>query len=241
MGVVARWEAASASLEDPALVGVPGMNAPIRAMAEPLGVDWSVRAERLYREGANWRIESDCGVYAAPLVVLAIPAEQAAALLAQAAPQLAAIPAQVVSQPCWAVMASFAEPLGIFVDTVRADNDAIAWAARNSAKPGRSGPESWVIHASPARSRELLECAKDEIGLTLLTDFAKQTGLDFPEPLHLSAHRWLYALPAALPGEPWRYDAAAGIGLAGDYLHSPRVEGAWLSGKALAREILRTG
>ncbi|MEE4155144.1 MAG: FAD-dependent oxidoreductase, partial [Erythrobacter sp.] len=58
MGVVARWEAASASSEDPAFVGVPGMNGPIRAMAEPLAVDWSVRAERLYREGANWRIES---------------------------------------------------------------------------------------------------------------------------------------------------------------------------------------
>ena len=25
----------------------------------------------------------------------------------------------------------------------------IAWAARNSAKPGRSGPEAWVVQAGP--------------------------------------------------------------------------------------------
>ena len=57
-------------------------------------------------------------------------------------------------------------------------------------------------------------------------------------PQHLDAHRWLYALPAALPGERARHDAAKGIGIAGDWLHSPRVEGAFLSGRALAQLVL---
>ena len=46
-----------------------------------------------------------------------------------------------------------------------------------------------------------------------------------------------YALPAALAGEGARYDAPLGIGIAGDWLHSPRVEGAWLSGRMLARLV----
>ncbi len=238
-GFVARWVAASASDDDPAFVGTPGMNAPLKAMAQGLAVDWSVRAERLQRDGAQWRIEAEGSAFHARLVAIAVPAEQAAALLQEPAPQLAAIPAGVVSEPCWAVMAAFAEPLGLAADTLRASDAAIAWAARNSAKPGRSGgAECWVIHASPARSRELLECDPDAAARTLLGDFARQTGVEMPAPIHLAAHRWLYALPGALAGEPARFDAAAGLGLAGDYLHSPRVEGAWLSGQALARALI---
>ncbi len=45
-------------------------------------------------------------------------------------------------------------------------------------------------------------------------------------------------MPGSIIGEPARYDAAARIGIAGDYLHSPRVEGAFLSGRALAERVL---
>jgi predicted NAD/FAD-dependent oxidoreductase len=47
-------------------------------------------------------------------------------------------------------------------------------------------------------------------------------------------------MPAAIAGEPARYDADQRIGIAGDYLHSPRVEGAFLSGRALAERVLST-
>ena len=57
-------------------------------------------------------------------------------------------------------------------------------------------------------------------------------------PIHLVAHRWLYAQPASIKGEPARFDAEASIGIAGDYLHSPRVEGAWVSGTKLAELVL---
>ena len=45
-------------------------------------------------------------------------------------------------------------------------------------------------------------------------------------------------MPQAAQGEAAYFDAKQRIGIAGDYLHSPRVEGAWLSGKALAKEVL---
>lgn len=237
-GHVARWKAASPSQEDPAFIGTPGMNAPIRAMSEGLRVHWSTRAQRLWRDGATWRIEAEDASLRANRVFVAIPAEQAAILLDEAAPDLAAIAAQVTSQPCWAVMAAFAERLDIAGDTVRSADAPIAWAARNSAKPGRTGSECWVIHASPARSRALLEHGKDEAARALLEDFANQTGVRLTEPVHLAAHRWLYAMPQSLAGESARFDPHAGIGIAGDYLHSPRVEGAWLSGEALAHRVL---
>ncbi|MFW5633799.1 MAG: NAD(P)/FAD-dependent oxidoreductase [Erythrobacter sp.] len=233
-GAAARWPAAG---ED-AFVGTPGMNGPIRAMAGEVAVRWSVRAERVARDGDEWRIEAGAEAFAARTLLVAIPAEQAAELLTEAAPAFAELAREVDSEPCWAAMAGFAERLDLAADTLRGGEGPIAWAARNSAKPGRAGAETWVIHASPARSRELLDVDKDEVARLLLADFRAASGTRVPEPVHLAAHRWLYAMPASLGGAPARYDPAARIGVAGDWLHSPRVEGAFLSGRALAERVL---
>lgn len=233
-GIAARWPAAG---ED-AWVGTPGMNACVKAMAEGIDVRWGMRAQRLRREGALWRVETEEESFTAPTLLVAVPAEQAAALLEETAPGLALLAAGVTSAPCWAVMAGFAEPLPLAADCFRSDAAAVSWAARNSAKPGRGGGEAWVIHASPARSRAIVDQPKDEVARLLLADFFAATGIAPSAPTHLDAHRWLYALPDALEGESGRFDEGLRLGIAGDWLHSPRVEGAWLSGRALAQAVL---
>jgi len=231
-GVAARWPAAG---ED-AWVGTPGMNACVRHMAAGLDVRWNVRAERLLRDGRLWQVEAGETVFTADTVLVAVPAEQAAVLLADIAPDFAARAASVASAPCWAVMADFPELLPV-ADTYRSDTAPVSWAARNSAKPGRSGTESWVIHAGPARSRALIDLPKDEVARLLLADFFAATGTAPAAPQHLDAHRWLYAQPEARKGVGPLFDAGLRIGIAGDWLHSPRVEGAWLSGQALAEAV----
>jgi hypothetical protein len=234
-GAAARWPAAGAD----AWVGTPGMNAPIRAMAERFDVRWGLRAERLSREGALWRVEVGEGAFTAATVLVAVPAEQAAVLLADVAPHFAARAASVTSAPCWAVMTAFAEPLTQVPDTFRSDTAPVSWAARNSAKPGRGGRDTWVIHASPARSRELVDRPKEEAAAAVLADFFAATGTPAAAPIHCDAHRWLYALPKVHQAEGPLFDPDHRIGIAGDWLHSPRVEGAWVSGRALAAGVLR--
>ncbi len=237
-GMVARWKAAEKPDGDAAWVGIPGMNGPIRAMAQDLDVRWGVRAEALVRSASGWRVDTDGHSYEAACVLVCIPAEQASVLLGQIAPDLAAIPASVISEPCWAVMAAFAQDLGIEADALRDGDAPISWAARNSAKPDRAGGETWVMHASAEKSRAIIDMDKQEAAQHLLAEFFSQTGAAPVQSIHCVAHRWLYAMPAAVPGEPARYDAEARIGIAGDYLHSPRVEGAFVSGKALAAKVL---
>ena len=233
-GVAARWPAAG----DEAWVGTPGMNAPIRAMAESLDVRWGMRADHLVRTAEGWHITAGEQTFTAATVLVAVPAEQAAVLLAEVAPDLAALAGGVESAPCWAVMAGFAAPLPIAADTYRSDTGPISWAARNSAKPGRVGAETWVIHASQARSRAIIDLPKDKATAALLADFLAATDIVPVVPTHLDAHRWLYALPQAIKGMGARFDPALRLGIAGDYLHSPRVEGACLSGRALAGAVL---
>lgn len=233
-GVVAPWAAAGAD----AWVGTPGMNGPIRAMAQDLDVRWSTRAEALIREGDRWRIEAGETTLYAKAVAVAVPAEQADELLRKPASYLAEVAAQARSEPCWAVMAGFARPIGLAADVLRAPDAAISWAARNSAKPLRSGAECWVLHASHRRSAELIEETGEAAAQILLGEFFALAGVEPVAPIHLVAHRWLYSMAQAVEGAPARFDHDRCIGIAGDYLHSPRVEGAWLSGVALAEQLL---
>ena len=242
-GAVARWAAAEKSPEDAAWVGTPGMNGPIKAMADHVAetgreVLWSTRIESLSNDGERWVLGAGDATYTADIVLIAIPAEQAAELLSEAAPSFAAKAASVVSEPCWAVMAAFEERLPIETDSLRDSDAPVSWAARNSAKPGRTGTEAWVLHASPARSREVLDLPKEEVAPILLSDFFTQAGGAPVEPAHLVAHRWLFAQPGSLKDKPAYFDKTKRIGIAGDYLHSPRVEGAWVSGAALASQVL---
>ncbi len=237
-GAAAKWPAAG----EEAFVGTPGMNAPLQHMAASQDVSWATRIVSIERSGSFWRVFSDAGAEEFSHILIAIPAEQAAELLKDIAPDYAAKAGNVVSNPCWAAMASFERPVPIAADTIRSRDGKISWAARNSAKPGRSGPESWVIHASPEYSREILELDKDVAAPLLMTAFFAQAEIAEVTAQYLTAHRWRFAQVGRAAGAsdpaPALWDTEARIGVAGDWLVEPRVEGAWLSGTALAGKVI---
>jgi len=227
-GVVARWSAAG----NDAWVGTPAMNAPLRALAGALDVTWHARVETIARDRAQWLVTAtNAATVVYDAVIVAIPAEQAATLLVEAAPAMAARAAQTASAPCWTVMAAFDGRVAC--DDIVRDAGAIGWAARNSAKPGRSGPESWVVQASPAWSRDHLEDDPDLVVTALLASFAAVIGQPLPLALATAAHRWRYARSGSADA-PCLWDAAARLGVCGDWLIGARVEAAWQSGAALA-------
>lgn len=236
-GSAARWPAAGAE----AWVGTPGMNAIIKALAGRHDVRWNCRIESIARDGAGegsgWRLVHAAGVEMADAVIVAVPAEQVADLVSPHVPEWARLADVTRSQPCWTVMAAFAAPLDFAADCLRRTG-TIGWAARNSAKPGRSGPESWVIQGSADWSAAHLEDDADAVVAALLTDFAAATGLELPEPLVVQAHRWRYALSGAA-GRTALWDGAIRLGACGDWLVGPRIESAWASGRALAASILQ--
>lgn len=232
-GIAAKWPAAG----DDAWVGTPSMNAPIKAMAANLDVSWSNRIDRLEKKNGQWMVHGQDGSIETlfDIVVVAIPAEQAAILLDPWDTTFAETARNTVSDPCWTVMLAFAEPLPTKQTTLR-DGTAIGWAARNSDKPMRNGPDSWVIQASPTWSRDHLEDSQDKILSALTKDFAADLGIALPEPLHAAAHRWRYARSGSA-GVDALYNAEAKLGVCGDWLLGPRIECAWLSGHALSQRI----
>ena len=238
-GVVAPWPAAGSG----AYVGVPAMNSPARRLAEGQNVQWSARVTELARRGAGWRLSIDGGEVAdVDLAVIAVPAEQAAALLAAAAPDLASRAAAAISEPCWTVMAAFALPVPVAQDCWRADDGEgdrghgiIGWAARNNAKPGRTGPESWVMQATPAWSRDRIDADPDEVVCALLAALSSEFDAQLPTRIGTAAHLWRFARSAQGGSGPILDPDR--LGLCGDWLIGPRVESAWLSGMRLAEMV----
>jgi predicted NAD/FAD-dependent oxidoreductase len=224
------------------LVAVPGMNALCRHLARDLDVRYEACVDSLERTAEGWRLGSsdglDLGRFAA--VVVSAPAPQAAALLAGAAPRLAARADAVAMSPCWAVMAAFPEPLALGFDGAFVHRSPLAWVARNASRPGRPAEgEAWVLHGSPEWSYDNLERAPDEAAARLLAAFAEAAGGLGPAPVHLAAHRWRYALPREPLAEPCLFDPGLRLAACGDWCGGPRVEGAFLSGLAAAERVLQ--
>ncbi len=236
-GVVARWPDAGQD----AWVGVPGMTAPVRLLAEELVVRHETRVSALNRDRNGWRVHNGNDTMTEPFdaAIVALPAEQAAAMLTPIAPDWATLAADTPSDPCWTALAMFDGAVPVAANMV-AKRAPIVWAARNSAKPGRGGPESWVIQADPNWSRAHLEDAADAVAPALLRAFAEVTGAVLPPTTYLSAHRWRYARSGRAERTAlWNPDTR--LGVCGDWLQGPRVEGAFISGRALAARILEEG
>jgi len=222
---VARW------------VGVPGMNALARNLAEGVELRRQARVARIDRAGNLWELRGEQGelLGSYDAVICSPPAPQTAELLGEIAPRLAERARAAVTAPCWAVMAALDRPLEAPWDGAFVHGNPLAWIARNSSKPGRpTQQETWVLHACPQWSREHLEADAATVETLLLEAWSEATGLRLPTLTHVAVHRWRFALPSEPLPERRLWDPQLQLGACGDWCGGPRVEGAFLSGLEIA-------
>ena len=242
-GRIVRWGAGAEPEVAPGtrFVGVPTMNAPLKALAADLSVRYDVRVASVRRAPAGWALQDDAGAALGVFdrVALAIPGPQAIPLAAGSEAVRSAAE-RIVYAPCWAVMARFDTRLAAPFDAAFIEErggSALGFVARDSSKPGRAAGERWVLHGGPVWSATVLEATREEVVSQLFDAFGALLGGLVRAPVSATAHRWRYALPTTLYPEPCAYDAQAGLGLCGDGCQAARVEGAFLSGRALAAAI----
>ena len=232
-----RSEARESSVER--FVGVPHMAAPVELLAAGLSSSMSTTVCALRRERDGWRVNSaDRGWLAETFgaVLLALPAPQVVPLIRQAAPDLAELAGAVRMLGCWALMPRYDTQVDLPFDAAFVNHGPLRWLARDSSKAGRSGQETWVLHANTGWSEAHLDEEPGTVAAVLLEAFA---ALGAPAPKAWSAHRWRYADTARPLDEGCAWDARIGLGLCGDWIGGGKVEGAWLSGRALAHAVLQ--
>jgi renalase len=250
-GLLARWAPVMAAgshppLDTPTLwVPVPDMPALCRSLLKGLPVRADCKVDALRHDGTGWRVHST-DFFAAKgfdTVVVAIPPQQAAPLLRPHQPRWAQCALAMPMLPVWTLM-------GVTDDHASArdwnlawpTSSPLAWIVRNDAKPGRRripGLAQWVVHASAQWSQTHFELAAAEVQTALQAAVAPWLGRS-PTWFHAAVHRWRYASAPRAPAASSRcwWDAHARLGVCGDALGGAGVEGAWLSGRALATAII---
>jgi len=223
-------------------VGTPGMSALVRPLTRNLEIRSGVTVQEIHYGQRGWQLLTDAGRQEMMFdaIAVAVPAPQAAALLGGHGRAFRHI-TDVRMSPCWAGLFTFDTPVDAGADARRWTQGPLGWACCDSSKPGRiRQPQSWVVHATSAWSREHLELDSPDAARLLLHLFAEAIGRKLPVPSFQSAHRWRHALVEQALGLPCLVDEEMSAGACGDWCIAPRVEAAFESGRSLAHSLLST-
>jgi len=223
-------------------VGSPNMNSVGKALAASLDVVTNTRIEKLDRVKAKWHLTDDSGKVWGQYdkVIIAIPAEQAKALLPDDFADGQAL-AAVNMLPGFTVMLGFAGPWGGEWDAMLMDNHPVSFASVNSTKPGRDNSiTSIVVQSSNKWALKRVDKDKDEVMAELLSAFQQSSGMATGVAHHKVIHRWLYANVGTPAGKPFLADESMGLYACGDWCLEGRVEAAFASGHKLGAHILKS-
>ncbi|UQU61615.1 FAD-dependent oxidoreductase [Couchioplanes caeruleus] len=185
-------------------------------------------------EGLDVRLDSEVTEIPgdADAVVLAMPGPQALRLDPPAAVADAA--RRQVWQPVITAVLAYPERVwadfhGAFVN----DHPVLATVCDDGDRRGDRAPVL-VAHSTSEVAREHLDDPA-AAGPVLAAATGELLGIDARPEVHV--HRWTYAQPAAGDAS---YATDGRVWLAGDAFGKPRVQTAWLSGRAVARALLQS-
>ena len=249
-GHIASWHGKARYLKNKVLeedtgadrfVSTPRMNSWIKAMTHGLNIHLSARVTKLIKDGSVWTLELNDGKRHAGFdaVICAAPSPQAEALLAPTGFTALNAIKNTKMDACFAVMLGFKTALNLPWDTLRSPDGAASWIALNSAKPNRpKGLTTLMIHSGPIWSNTNVDTDKLKLQAQIIDAASELTGLDLTTADYNTIHRWLYAAVSEGAGSPCLSDSSLQIITCGDWCLGGRVEGAWLSGKAAAEQVI---
>ncbi len=224
--------------------GLPTMTGPAKWLAQGGDVRLAVKAEAISQEtGGGWVIRADEGrEYQAAAVILTAPVPQSLALLDSGEVELNGMVREQLTRvhydPCLALLfrirddTTLGEP-----GVVDSSSDVIDWIADNHAKSVSPVGPALTVHCSHGYSADhyddpdgaIIKTVKQELPSNLLAD-----------QVVAAVKRWRYARPHVRRDSPPPQESGRpGLFFAGDAFHSPRVEGAAVSGLAAANAVIR--
>ena len=171
--------------------------------------------------------------------MLAAPLPQSLALLeaggADLPPALKSELAALTYHPCLALLLTLEGPSAVPAEGMALSAGPVRWIADNAKKGISPGAAAAItVHLSPAFAAEHYLKTETELAALVLPGIESSLGSPVRK---VTLHRWKFSEPAATYAQPCVWLPELGLGLAGDALGGPRVEGAALSGLALAERM----
>ena len=236
-GSVAPWDIGAMDTHH---VGLPGMSGLPRAMAAGLDVSTETKVTSIQRVGTKWQVDAG-EILFSDVVVLTVPAPQIASLMVMDHLLLGEL-ARVKLAPCLTFMAAFTNNCPTPFVIEKSQDGPLASIARDCSKPKRlSTAVTWVVQAGANWSAAHLEEDKLKITQRMLPLLCEKIGADVNDVFHADSHLWRYARVTTPLGQPFLRDNSGTLYMGGDWCLGPRVESAWTSGTAIARDINSKG
>ena len=216
-------------------VGIPGMDAIAAHLSADVDTRLNIEVVSLQKNDDKWHLidnqQHTHGPYDA--IIVAAPPPQTIGLV-EPSPALLDRISGIEMRPCLTVMAAFDEPLDVPFDAVFIHESPIRWAAKNNSKPQRGAAECWTLHAN-AQWSDANADTDDEQRLTALIEaFFKSVACRRIDPIYQHTRYWQSAAAANPLSVGCLWDPHLKIGMCGDWCQMSRLEGAALSGMAMA-------
>lgn len=219
-----------------------GMTQIAKHLAQPLLVHTAQKVTQINQAEGGWQVVTETGQsHTAEVLLLTAPAEQSLALLRSGNYPLPAETQTALEaiqyDPCFAIMALLDRPTQIPAPGGMWVNSAnIHWLADNAQK-GISSQPSITIHATADYTRTHWDLSFDTVARQLLEEAKEWLGE--ANVLATSVQRWRYSEPIKLHPTPCLGIASPlPLAFGGDGFGGSRVEGAALSGLALADWVI---
>lgn len=234
-GVVAPWPDSAHRR----FIGRPSMTAVAKELAEGIEVRREHKVTKLARVGERWCVEvENHGYVCAARVILTAPVPQSLALLAAgevALPaELSEALAKLTYSPCLALLVTLNGPSRMPADGVTKETGDIRWAADNQRKGVSPRVAAVTLHLSAEFSKRHYGLGENEV-LELVREEAEQ--LIGESIASATLHRWKFAHALETHTERCVWLPEQRLGFAGDAFGGARVEGAALSGLAMAERL----
>ncbi len=224
-------------------VGVPNMTTPAKFVSMGLSINLNTTIESICirpQSYPRWSlISKENGTIKSSFntIISAIPAPQATKIFKDFSPVLTGITEDVKMSGSWAVMLNFNKKVDLKFDAAFVNKGPLRWIAKNNSKPERGSNEAWVLHATSEWSELHLDTPAEEAADLLIKEFVDLGG---SVPDQHQAHLWRYAEATPPLGMTFAWDKENNLGICADWLNKGSVEGAWLSGRKLAENIIQS-
>lgn len=226
------------------LMGQPAMTAVPKGLAVGLDVRREHKVTAVRRSaGGAWTVSVEQQpAITATRVLLTCPVPQALGLLDAGE---AGLPQEVRAElerltyhPCLALLAVLSGTSAVPPEGLALNGEPVRWLADNVKKGvARGVPAAVTIHAAPVFSAMHYAASEAEVAAQLLPAVAGFLGAPV---VSTALHRWKFSEPKATHAERCVWLGGHGLGFAGDAFGGPKVEGAALSGLALAAAVAGT-
>lgn len=245
-GLISEWQPKIITLDpndepfkrewfEPHYVATPSMNSLAKNMADGLNVQLQIDIDGIAKStnGSSWSLTDKNGESLGDYdwVISSVPSHQCLNIMPVDFSHRDQAKAAQLS-PCFALMLGFDSELDLNFEAAVVRNSPIAWIAANS-----ENKNSLLIHSNNSWAEQHLEQPLEWIQSELLSALEELLGDKLPKPSHIDIHRWRYARAENPLDVGALVDVENKLAACGDWCLGNRVEDAFLSGLAAARQI----